>query len=100
MAELGFENASCMAADVTRSDDVKTYFAETVSRWGKVDVLFSNAGVIAPLADFPEDVFDSVYAVHVKGAFLAWKYGIPNMNEAVASLLHPVLPVYAVTLVS
>ena len=41
---------------------------------GGIDVLFSNAGnfgIVAPIADYPEDVFDSVYAVHVRGAFLA-----------------------------
>jgi NAD(P)-dependent dehydrogenase (short-subunit alcohol dehydrogenase family) len=47
-------------------------------------VLFSNAGnsgVISPLADYPEEIFDDVYRVHVKGAFLACKYGIPQMND-------------------
>ena len=40
-----------------------------------------NAGVIAPLAEYPEDVFDDVWRVHVKGAFLACKYGIPRMQR-------------------
>lgn len=73
-----------VAADVTRADDVKGYVARTVDAWGKIDVLFSNAGIvgaIAPIADYPEDVFDEVLAVHVKGAFLACKYGLPAMND-------------------
>jgi NAD(P)-dependent dehydrogenase (short-subunit alcohol dehydrogenase family) len=52
--------------------------------WGRIDVLFSNAGnagVIAPLAEFPDEVFDDVYRVHVRGAFLACKHGIPHMND-------------------
>lgn len=71
-------------ADVGRAEDVKAYIAATVSLWGKIDVLFSNAGnagAIGPLADYPEDVFDDVYRVHVKGAFLACKYGIAQMND-------------------
>jgi NAD(P)-dependent dehydrogenase (short-subunit alcohol dehydrogenase family) len=55
-----------------------------VSRWGKIDVLFSNAGnfgVVAPVTEYPEDVFDSVIAVHVKGAFLAAKHTLPQMND-------------------
>src|SRR5690606_13381640 len=39
------------------------------------------SGVIAPVTVYPEEVFDSVYAVHVKGAFLACKYGLPLMND-------------------
>jgi NAD(P)-dependent dehydrogenase (short-subunit alcohol dehydrogenase family) len=72
------------AADVTKSADMKRAIARTVEEWGKIDVLFSNAGIvgaIGPIADYPEDVFDEVLAVHVKGAFLACKYGLPAMND-------------------
>ena len=72
------------AADVTNSADMKRAVARTVEAWGKIDVLFSNAGIvgaISPIADYPEDVFDEVLAVHVKGAFLACKYGLPAMND-------------------
>src|SRR5579872_5001054 len=64
----GGEAVACCAADVTRSDQVKTAIDRTVSRFGKIDVLFSNAGNfggVAPIADYPEEVFDAVMAVHV-----------------------------------
>ena len=60
-------------ADVTRAADVAGFVADTVARFGRIDVLFSNAGIfgtVAPIADYPEEVFDAVYQVHVKGAFL------------------------------
>ena len=75
--------AVCVA-DVTRADDTAAYVAATVSRWGRIDVLFSNAGTagaIGSITSYPEDVFDAVYRVHVRGAFLACKYGIPQMND-------------------
>ncbi len=75
--------ASC-AADVTKSDQVRNAIALAVSRFGKIDVLFSNAGnfgTVAPISEYPEDVFDSVIAVHVKGAFLAAKHAVPHMND-------------------
>lgn len=81
---LDRQRLGTVAADVTRTDDVKAYVARTVERWGAIDVLFSNAGnlgVVRPLAWYPEEVFDSVMAVHVRGAFLACKYGIPAMND-------------------
>lgn len=83
-AELPADRTAFLLGDVGVVDDVRAYIAATVQRWGKIDVLFSNAGnagVIAPIADYPEEVFDDVWRVHVKGAFLACKYGIAEMND-------------------
>jgi NAD(P)-dependent dehydrogenase (short-subunit alcohol dehydrogenase family) len=82
--ELASDNVAIQTCDVREPRDVEAAIAATVSQWGKIDVLFSNAGnagVIAPLANYPEDVFDDVYRVHVKGAFLCCKYGLPQMND-------------------
>src|SRR5262245_60245636 len=70
------QRTATTVADVTRSADVQAYVARTVEIWGRIDVLFSNAGnlgVVRPLAAYPDEVFDSVLAVHVRGAFLACK---------------------------
>ena len=81
---LGGGAAASFAADVADAGQSKAYIDATVRRWGKIDVLFSNAGnagVVAPVTDYPEDIFDQVIAVHVRGAFLACKYGLPAMND-------------------
>jgi NAD(P)-dependent dehydrogenase (short-subunit alcohol dehydrogenase family) len=73
-----------VVTDVTRGDSVRRCVEATVSRWGRIDVLFSNAGnfgVVAPIESYPEDVFDAVYAVHVKGALLMAKHVAPQMND-------------------
>lgn len=83
-AELPASQVAFKVADVGRAADVRAYVDATIERWGAIDVLFSNAGnagVIAPLAEYPEEVFDDVWRVHVKGAFLACKYGIPRMQD-------------------
>ncbi len=70
--------------DVSCARDVMRCVDETVARFGPIDVLFSNAGnfgAVAPISDYPEDVFDSVYAVHVRGAFLAAKHAAPQMRD-------------------
>jgi NAD(P)-dependent dehydrogenase (short-subunit alcohol dehydrogenase family) len=82
--ELGVENLKWSATDVTKSEEVKRCIDSAVRQWGKIDVLFSNAGnfgVVAPVTEYPEDVFDSVLAVHVKGAFLTAKHALPHMNN-------------------
>jgi NAD(P)-dependent dehydrogenase (short-subunit alcohol dehydrogenase family) len=83
-ADLPGGQVAFQVADVARATDVRAYVDATIERWGAIDVLFSNAGnagVIAPLAEYPEEVFDDVWRVHVKGAFLACKYGIPRMQD-------------------
>lgn len=80
--EVGEDNLDYRAADITNAKAVSGLVEATVKRWGQIDVLFSNAGnfgTVAPIDQYPEDVFDSVYAVHVKGAFLACKYAVPKM---------------------
>lgn len=71
-------------ADVGDPRDVARFIAATTAKWGPIDVLFSNAGnagAIGSITTYPEDVFDDVYRVHVRGAFLVCKYGIPRMND-------------------
>jgi NAD(P)-dependent dehydrogenase (short-subunit alcohol dehydrogenase family) len=83
-AALNTSNVAVCRADVTRADDTAAYVAATVKRFGPIDVLFSNAGnfgTVAPIEDYPDEVFDAVYAVHVRGAFLAAKHAVPQMND-------------------
>ncbi len=83
-AGLPRERIATEAGDVTRAQDVANFIGATVARWGKLDVLFSNAGnagTIGSITSYPEEVFDDVYRVHVKGAFLMCKYGVPQMND-------------------
>ena len=82
--QLDPRRTATLVTDVTRADSVRRCVETTVSRWGKIDVLFSNAGnfgAVAPIESYPEDVFDAVYAVHVKGALLLAKYAVPQMND-------------------
>jgi NAD(P)-dependent dehydrogenase (short-subunit alcohol dehydrogenase family) len=82
--ELNSPNVDGVAADVSKADATRHYVDRAVAKFGKIDVLFSNAGnqgPITPTVDYPEDVFDAVIAVHVRGTFLACKYGVPQMND-------------------
>lgn len=81
---LGDENSAYIVCDVTNERSVEVLVATAVKRFGKIDVVFSNAGnfgAVAPIAEYPTDTFEAVYAVHVKGAFLTCKYAVPFMNN-------------------
>jgi NAD(P)-dependent dehydrogenase (short-subunit alcohol dehydrogenase family) len=73
------------AADVSRTDDMKRAIADAEQRFGRLDILFLNAGtegVVAPLVEYPEDIFDQVLAVNVKGVWLGLKHGFPALQRA------------------
>ena len=84
------ERVATHAADVSQSADTRAYLEATVKRWGRIDVLFSNAGLsgaIAPVTEYPDEVFDAVMAVNVRASFLACKYGLPQMNDGGAIII-------------
>ena len=78
------DRVETIAADVSSAADTSRYVGRAVERFGPIDVLFSNAGnfgTVAPIEAYPEDIFDAVQAVHVRGAFLAAKYAVPKMRD-------------------
>ena len=78
--ELGGE-AFFMPLDVTKTDDWNAIIAETVSRFGKLDVLVNNAGIggRGGLEDMTEEEWDEVMAVNAKGVFLGTKLAMPEL---------------------
>jgi NAD(P)-dependent dehydrogenase (short-subunit alcohol dehydrogenase family) len=79
--EAGAEVATHVA-DVSRSEDVRGYITAALERFGRIDAFFNNAGiegVAVPIHEYPEDVFDKVIAVNLRGVFLGLRYVIPVM---------------------
>lgn len=82
--ELGGKDIKYCVADVTKSTDVQRYVTQAVEAFGKIDVFFNNAGiegVVKPIVDYPEEMFDKVIAVNVRGVWLGNKYVLPQMND-------------------
>ena len=82
--------ATWAVADVTDSAQVKAAVTAAAGTFGRLDVVVSNAGiggVIAPVADYPEDVFDQVMAVHVRGSFLVCKHSLPYLGSGASIVI-------------
>lgn len=82
--ELGGKAAQYCVADVTKAADVQRYVDTAVKAFGKIDVFFNNAGIegtVKPIVDYPEEMFDKVIAVNVRGVWLGNKYVLPHMND-------------------
>jgi NAD(P)-dependent dehydrogenase (short-subunit alcohol dehydrogenase family) len=82
-AELCGGQALAVQADVADEDDVRSMYAQTVERFGSVDVLYNNAGISpaddASVLDTTVEAWQRVQDVNAKGVFLCCKYGIPHL---------------------
>lgn len=82
--------AIALPADVSRADQVERAVAETVSRFGRIDVVFANAGingVWAPIEELSPEEFEQTIAVNLVGTFLTVKYAIPHMKKRGGSVI-------------
>jgi NAD(P)-dependent dehydrogenase (short-subunit alcohol dehydrogenase family) len=78
-------DAIAVVADVSKEADAKRMVDETIAAYGRVDVLYNNAGIMPEadhsVIDTSVDDWDRVMAVNVRGVFLGCKYAIPRMIE-------------------
>jgi NAD(P)-dependent dehydrogenase (short-subunit alcohol dehydrogenase family) len=87
-AEIGGEPVEADAGD---SEQVRAAVAVAVERFGGLDIAFANAGafgVVAPLTEYPEDVFDHVLRVNVRGPFLLLKHALAAMRDGGAIVVN------------
>jgi NAD(P)-dependent dehydrogenase (short-subunit alcohol dehydrogenase family) len=83
-AEIG-PAAVAVHTDVSKADDVKNMISAAVTTFGKLDVLFNNAGLSGPhipLEEIDDDVIDRLYAVNLRGVFFGMKYAIPALRAS------------------
>jgi len=81
--EAGGE-AIFIEADVSKATDVERMVKTTVDTYGRLDILYNNAGItgtVAPTAELTEEQWDSVLNINLKGVFLGSKYAIPVMLQ-------------------
>ncbi|MGH2871564.1 MAG: SDR family NAD(P)-dependent oxidoreductase [Solirubrobacteraceae bacterium] len=83
--ELGAgESVAWLPTDVTSSEQVQRAVAGCVERFGELHVAFANAGVfgvVAPVSEYPVDVFARVMAVNVTGSFLVAQHALRVMRD-------------------
>ena len=83
--EIG-ENARAFAADVSKAKDAEAMIGFAEKSFGRLDIVFNNAGIFHPKDDSvtntPEDIWDMVIDINLKGVYLGCQYAIPALLRA------------------
>jgi NAD(P)-dependent dehydrogenase (short-subunit alcohol dehydrogenase family) len=80
-----------LEVDVARRDSVDALVGQVVRRLGRIDVLVQSAGTTAryPAEDFPDEVWDRIVAVNLKGSFLvAQAVGRQMLRQGAGSIIN------------
>jgi NAD(P)-dependent dehydrogenase (short-subunit alcohol dehydrogenase family) len=83
-ASLGKDNCVFVKADATKETEVKAVFETCLSKWGRLDCLFNNAGGPAPVGGIetiPVESFDAAMATLVRSVMLGMKHAAPILMK-------------------
>lgn len=72
-----------LVSDVSKEDDCKEAVDYAMNKYGRIDILFNNAGVLTggTTHETPTDVWERTFDINVKGIYFMSKYAIPHMIE-------------------
>ncbi|AOV07479.1 SDR family NAD(P)-dependent oxidoreductase [Sporosarcina ureilytica] len=82
--KLEYENVLVVEANVSDEEDVENYVNQTLEKFGSVDILFNNAGIIGEMGPIHQqslENFNKVLSVNTTAVFLGMKYVIPVMKK-------------------
>ena len=77
-------------ADVAKLPDLDRFYAEVTKKFGKIDVLFVNAGVakFVPVGQADEAHFDEIFDINAKGAYFTIQKALPFLNDGASIVLN------------
>lgn len=82
--------ASYQTADISSPDEMKKAVDELVNFYGRLDIVFANAGingVWAPIEDLKPEEWDETLSINLKGTFLTVKYAVPHLKTQGGSII-------------
>lgn len=79
-----------LVADISQPDQMQKATQQIVDQWGRIDIVFANAGingVWAPLEELAPEEWDKTLDVNLKGTFLTVKYAVPYLKQQGGSII-------------
>ena len=77
------QDAIFVRTDVSKGSDVETMVAQTIQKYGKLDILFNNAGIdiAKTIVETTEEEWDRTLDINLKGVFWGCKFSLPHMMD-------------------
>lgn len=88
--QQGGGTAMPVVADVAQADQMERAVQQVIERWGRIDIVFANAGingVWAPLEELTPEEWDRTLDINLKGTFLTVKYAVPYLKRQGGSVI-------------
>jgi meso-butanediol dehydrogenase / (S,S)-butanediol dehydrogenase / diacetyl reductase len=81
--EFGKDRSAFQRTDVAKEEDVKNMVDSAVEKFGKLDVIFNNAGIYewTSVEETPTELWDHIISVNLRGAFLGTKHSVPHLKK-------------------
>jgi NAD(P)-dependent dehydrogenase (short-subunit alcohol dehydrogenase family) len=79
-----------ICADISKAEDMERTVREVIAAFGRLDVVFANAGVNGvwgPIEDLNPDDWDKTIAINLRGTFLTIKYAVPHLKKRGGSIV-------------
>jgi NAD(P)-dependent dehydrogenase (short-subunit alcohol dehydrogenase family) len=79
-----------LTADISQPDQMQQAVQQVVNQWGRLDIVFANAGingVWAPLEELKPEEWDKTININLKGTFLTVKYAVPYLKKQGGSVI-------------
>jgi NAD(P)-dependent dehydrogenase (short-subunit alcohol dehydrogenase family) len=77
-------------ADISIVEDMQRSYRQIQNQWGRLDIVFANAGINgkwAPIDELEPEDWDQVFNVNMRGTFLTIKYAVPYMKQRGGSII-------------
>jgi NAD(P)-dependent dehydrogenase (short-subunit alcohol dehydrogenase family) len=82
--------AIILEADISQPDEMQQAVKKLVDEWGRIDIVFANAGingVWAPIEELEPEEWDQTLDINLKGTFLTVKYAVPHLKKQGGSVI-------------
>ncbi|MGB8323784.1 MAG: SDR family oxidoreductase [Candidatus Acidiferrum sp.] len=89
-AKLLGDGVLVLQADTASLKETEKFLAAVEKKFGKIDVLFVNAGVakFAPITETTEGLFDEQFDINIKGAYFTIQKALPHLNDGASIILN------------
>jgi NAD(P)-dependent dehydrogenase (short-subunit alcohol dehydrogenase family) len=92
VSEVERDGGEAMAgtADIAKPDEIRDAIDEIAEKWGRIDILFANAGVNgvwATIEDLEPDEWQQTISINLNGTFFTLKYAVPHLKKQGGSII-------------